>query len=54
MIQALCKAHGVPYVKEPVLKRTLDLVDIMVGNVSMRKFPTAYEYAPDIVEAEAH
>merc|ERR1711907_465799 len=32
-----------PYVKEPVLKRTMDLVDIMVGKTSMRKYPTAYE-----------
>merc|ERR1712146_45875 len=53
LIQALCE-HGVPYIKEPVLKRALDLVDIMVGKKSMRKYPSAYEHAPDIVEAEAH
>ena len=49
-----CAEHGVPYVKEPVLKRALDLLDIMVGKKSMRKYPSAYEHAPDIVEAEAH
>ena len=54
LIQALCAEHGVPYVKEPVLKRTMDLVDIIVGKTSKRKYPTAYEHAPDIVEAEAH
>ena len=42
-----------PYVKEPVLKRTMDLVDIMVGKTSMRKYPTAYEYGPDMVEGAA-
>ena len=53
LIQALCAEHGVPYVKEPVLKRTMDLVDIMVGKTSMRKYPTAYEYGPDMVEGAA-
>ena len=33
LIQALCAEHGVPYIKEPVLKRALDLVDIMVGKI---------------------
>ena len=54
LIQALCAEHGVPYVKEPVLKRTMDLVDIMVGKASMRKYPTMYEYGPDMVESAAH
>ena len=31
----------------------MDLVDIMVGKTSMRKYPTAYEYGPDMVEGAA-
>lgn len=54
IIQALCAKHGVPYIKEPVLKRTWDLVKIMVGTESMRKYPAAYEYEPDLVVEEAH
>ena len=54
LIEALCKKHGVPYVKENVFKRLWLLVKIMVGTDSMRKYPDAYEYAPDIVADEAH
>jgi fatty acid desaturase len=54
IIQALCAKHGVPYVKESVFKRLWMLVKIMVGTESHRKFPAAYEHAPDIVESDGH
>ena len=50
VIQALCAKHGVPYVKESVFWRLWMLVKIMTGQESHRKFPTAFEHAPDIVE----
>merc|ERR1719460_2527936 len=52
MIQALCKKHNVPYIKENVFKRLWVLTKIMVGTDSMRKYPNKYEYAPDIVADE--
>merc|ERR1719478_1341474 len=51
MIQALCKKHNVPYVKESVWKRAWMLVQIMIGTESMRKFPAAYEHEADLVDA---
>merc|ERR1712146_538220 len=48
IIQQVCAKHGVPYVKESVFKRAWMLVKIMVGTESMRKYPAAYEYEPDL------
>ena len=44
---------GVPYVEQNVFWRLKKLVDIMVGDASMRKFPTAFEKEGDIAEPSA-
>ncbi len=36
-VEAVCKQHGVPYVRESAWKRFAKLVDIMVGDTSMRR-----------------
>ena len=36
-VQALCKKHNIPYCQQPVFKRLLKAVDIMVGKTSMLK-----------------
>ena len=35
-VKAICAKYGVPYVQEPLFRRVKKLVDIMVGNTSMR------------------
>ena len=35
-VQAICEKYGVPYVQESVFKRVKKLVDIMVGNTTMK------------------
>jgi fatty acid desaturase len=52
-IQAICAKHGVPYIKENVFWRVHKLTQIMVGAKSMRKYPHAFEHAPDIVSKAA-
>ena len=41
MVLPSAPQHGVPYIKHNVFWRLKKLVDIMVNNSSMRKFPTA-------------
>ena len=48
LVQAICKRHGVPYVKENVFWRLKKTVDIAVGNTSMRRFPVAYHLKEDV------
>lgn len=48
----ICKKHNVPYIKHNVFWRLKKLTDIMVNKTSMRKFPVAFEYAPDISEVQ--
>jgi fatty acid desaturase len=36
-VKAICKAHGIPYLQEPVLRRFRKMVEIMVGATSMRR-----------------
>merc|ERR1711920_175668 len=50
LVQSLCKQHGVPYVQHSVFWRLKETVDIMVGNSSMRKFPTKWENQADLAE----
>jgi len=38
-VKALCLKYGVPYVQESVFKRTWMLVQICVGNASMKRLP---------------
>ena len=42
----------VRYIKHNVFWRLKKLTDIMVNKTSMRKFPVAFEYAPDISEVQ--
>ena len=39
-VQALCEKHNITYIQEPVFKRLLKAVDIMVGKTSMLKQQT--------------
>ena len=48
LVQAICKRHGVPYMKENVFWRLKKTVDIAVGNTSMRRFPVAYHLKEDV------
>ena len=48
LVKAICAKHGVPYVQESVFLRLKKTIDIIVGNTSMRPFPTAYHVAADI------
>ncbi|KAJ8601691.1 hypothetical protein CTAYLR_003181 [Chrysophaeum taylorii] len=50
IVHQLCRKHGVPYVQQNVFYRIKKLVDIMVGDANMRKFPTAFEREADLVE----
>eukprot|EP00469_Lotharella_globosa_P007886 CAMPEP_0167781110 /NCGR_PEP_ID=MMETSP0111_2-20121227/5744_1 /TAXON_ID=91324 /ORGANISM="Lotharella globosa, Strain CCCM811" /LENGTH=434 /DNA_ID=CAMNT_0007671723 /DNA_START=78 /DNA_END=1382 /DNA_ORIENTATION=- len=41
-VEAICKKHGVPYIKENVFERTRKTLDIMTGAESMRVFPAEW------------
>jgi len=43
LVQAICRKHGIPYIKENVFIRTKKAIDIMIGTESMRWFPEEYE-----------
>lgn len=47
-VEAICKKHGVPYVREPIGRRVKQLVDVMVGRRSMRRASTASHAAKQI------
>merc|ERR1719223_326721 len=42
-LKAICAKYGVPYIQENVWTRVRKTIDIMVGNTSMKTFPTQYE-----------
>mmetsp|Transcript_32813 Transcript_32813/g.46614 ORF Transcript_32813/g.46614 Transcript_32813/m.46614 type:complete len:436 (+) Transcript_32813:105-1412(+) len=42
-VRALCKKHGVPYIKENVFIRLKKTIDIMTGKENMKWFPEQYE-----------
>ena len=48
LVRAICKKHAVPYIKQNVFWRVKKTVDIMVGNASMRKFPSKWEREADL------
>merc|ERR1719424_1287738 len=48
-VEAICKRHGIPYIKQNVFWRLKKLTDIMVGKTEMRKYPEKYEYEPDMM-----
>lgn len=39
-VKALCLKHSIPYRQEPILKRFKRMLDVCVGNTSMRKLET--------------
>ncbi|KAJ8601692.1 hypothetical protein CTAYLR_003182 [Chrysophaeum taylorii] len=49
ILKQICEKHGIPYVQHNVFYRLKKLVDIMVGDATMRKFPTAFERQVDVV-----
>merc|ERR1712022_97647 len=42
LVEAICKKHNVPYIQHNVFWRLKKTVDIMVGDASMRKFPSKW------------
>jgi len=50
LVKAICAKHGVPYVQESVWRRLKKTVDVMVGDASMRKFPSKYANEADLKE----
>jgi hypothetical protein len=46
-LKAICEKHGVPYVQENVFERLRKTADVMVGQRSMRAFPTEFEPEKD-------
>jgi len=46
-LKAICAKYGVPYIQESVWTRVRKTIDIMVGNTSMKTFPTQYEPEKD-------
>jgi len=48
-VKALCKKYGIPYVQHNVFYRLKKLVDVMIGDANMRKYPSAYERQEDLV-----
>jgi fatty acid desaturase len=46
-LKAICEKYGVPYVQESVWTRLFKTIDVMVGNSSMKRFPTELEPASD-------
>lgn len=46
-LKAICEKYGVPYVQESVWTRLFKTIDVMVGNSSMKTFPTHLEPAGD-------
>ncbi|MFN7697623.1 MAG: fatty acid desaturase family protein [Deltaproteobacteria bacterium] len=52
-VEALCKKHGVPYVREPIGRRVKQLVDVMVGRRSMRRARTGADAARQLDAAHA-
>ena len=49
-VEAICKRHGIPYIKQNVFWRLKKLTDIMVGKTEMRKYPGKYEHEPDMMD----
>ena len=47
-VKTICERHGIPYVQQSVFWRLKKTVDIMVGDASMRKFPSRYECEGDL------
>lgn len=47
-VEAICKKHGVPYVREPVGKRVKQLVEVMIGRRSMKRATTGADAAKQI------
>ena len=52
MVKLICKKHNVPYLQQNVFWRLKKTVDIMIGNTSMRKFPSKWENEPDLAPIE--
>jgi len=48
-VKALCEKYGVPYVQEPVTKRAMRTLAIMVGTESMKQ---DYEYVEQVQAAK--
>jgi len=54
LVRAICAKHGVPYVQHNVFWRLKKTVDIMVGDASMRRYPSKWEHQPDLAAKYAN
>jgi fatty acid desaturase len=52
-VKEICERYGLPYAQEGVFKRVKRLVDIMVGNTSMKRVERVEKAAPARVAAQA-
>jgi len=48
LLKAICEKHHVPYIQHSVFWRLKKTVDIIAGDASMRKFPSAWENQVDL------
>ena len=48
-VQLICAKYGVPFIKQSCFKRIVKNFQLMVvGDISMRKFPLEYEFHDDL------
>ena len=47
-VQLICAKYGVPFIKQSCFKRTAKTIQLMVGDISMRKYPLEYECQDDL------
>ena len=48
LLREICAKHGVPYLQHSVFYRLKKTVDIMIGEASMRRYPTKWEKEVDL------
>lgn len=50
LVKQICEKHHIPYVQHNVFYRLKKLIDIMVGDTTMRKYPSKFENQADLVD----
>ena len=48
LLREICAKHGVPYLQHSVFYRLKKTVDIMIGEASMRRYPSKWEKEVDL------
>jgi hypothetical protein len=52
-VKEICERYGLPYAQEGVFKRARRLIDIMVGNTSMKRVERVVKATPERSAAQA-